>query len=165
MPLIISVSWPSRLWFKRYIKRCTASHVLISHCTTYGTLWEVIVLLRSCNLQKIMGRSRFSCDLLKSDFLTVIQICKSVCVKWCDITHYILNTVVIFKYWCSLCLLRKHLPAQVNNRNTRKRIEMSPKLTMRTPERRHWRRSGVFVINFEHILHHFLVFLLLTSNW
>ena len=29
-----------------------------------------------------------------------------------------------------------------------------------TPERRYWRRSGVFIVNFEHISHLFLVFLL-----
>ena len=35
---------------------------------------------------------------------------------------------------------------------------------MKTPERRWWRRSGVFIVNFEHILDLFLVFLLLTLN-
>ena len=30
--------------------------------------------------------------------------------------------------------------------------------------RRHWRRSGLFIVNFEHILHLVLVFLLLTLN-
>ena len=34
------------------------------------------------------------------------------------------------------------------------------KLTIKTPERRQWRRSGVFIGNLEHILHLFLVFLL-----
>ena len=39
------------------------------------------------------------------------------------------------------------------------------KLTLKTPERRHWRRrSGVFIINFKHISNFFLVFLLLTLN-
>ena len=33
---------------------------------------------------------------------------------------------------------------------------------MTTAERRHWRRVGVFVVNFEHISHLVLVFLLLT---
>ena len=31
-------------------------------------------------------------------------------------------------------------------------------------ERSHWRRSGVFIVNFEHISHLGLVFLLLTLN-
>ena len=47
-----------------------------------------------------------------------------------------------------------------NNRNIRKRCERCSKLTIRTPERRHWSRSGVFIVNFEHLSHLFLVFLL-----
>ena len=35
---------------------------------------------------------------------------------------------------------------------------------MKTPERRDWRRSGVFIVNFEHIPHLVLVFLLLTVS-
>ena len=38
---------------------------------------------------------------------------------------------------------------QVNNKDAR---------------RRQWRRSGVFIVNFEHISHLVLVFLLLTFN-
>ena len=53
---------------------------------------------------------------------------------------------------------------KVNNRNTRTRCEICSKLTIKTPERRHWRRSGVFIVNFEHISHLVLVFLLLTLN-
>ena len=36
--------------------------------------------------------------------------------------------------------------------------------TIKTLERRHWRRSGVFIVNFEQILHVVLVFPLLTLN-
>ena len=57
---------------------------------------------------------------------------------------------------------------------TMKAPERHPKLT-KTPQQRYCRhsvvfivdfrrRSGVFIINFEHILHLFLVFLLLTLN-
>ena len=35
------------------------------------------------------------------------------------------------------------------------------KLTIKTPELRHWHRSGVFIVNFEHNPHLALVFLLL----
>ena len=45
-----------------------------------------------------------------------------------------------------------------------KRCEICSKLTIKTPERRQWRRSGVFIVNFEHISHLFLVFLFLTLN-
>ena len=42
---------------------------------------------------------------------------------------------------------------KVNNGNLRKRCEMYSKLSLETPEWRHWRRSGVFIVNFEHIPH------------
>ena len=49
---------------------------------------------------------------------------------------------------------------KVNDRNIRKRCEICSKLTIKTPEQHHWRRSGIFTDNFEHILHLFLVSLL-----
>ena len=53
---------------------------------------------------------------------------------------------------------------KVNNRNIRARCEICSKLTIETAERRHWRHSGVSIVNFEHISHLVLVFLLLTLN-
>ena len=53
---------------------------------------------------------------------------------------------------------------KVNNRSTKTRCEICSKLTIKTPERRDWRRSGVFIVNFEHISHLVLDFLLLTLN-
>ena len=63
----------------------------------------------------------------------------------------------------------RHFPVgiyllKVNNRNTGTRCEICSKLTIKTPERRQWHRSGVFTVNFKHILHLVLVFLLLTLN-
>ena len=63
-----------------------------------------------------------------------------------------------YKYPANIYLLR------VNNRNIRKRCEIFSKLTINTPERRHWQRSGDFMVNFEHISHVSLVFLLLNFN-
>ena len=34
------------------------------------------------------------------------------------------------------------------------------KVTIKTPERRHWHHSGAFIVNFEHILHLVLVFII-----
>ena len=51
---------------------------------------------------------------------------------------------------------------KVKNRNTEAMCEICPKLTIKTPERCHWRRSGVFIVNFKQILHLVLVFSLLT---
>ena len=52
---------------------------------------------------------------------------------------------------------------KVKNRNTRKKCEMF-KVNMKTPERRQRRRSGVFIVNSEHISLIFVAFLLLTLN-
>ena len=67
--------------------------------------------------------------------------------------------------WVSFC----HFPAcnymfKVNKWNSRTRCEICSKLTIKTPEWHHWRRSGVFIVNFEHISHILLVFLLLTLS-
>ena len=40
--------------------------------------------------------------------------------------------------------------------------EICSELTLKTPERRQWRRSGVFIANFEHMSRLILVFLLLS---
>ena len=53
---------------------------------------------------------------------------------------------------------------KINYRNTRTRYEIFSKLIIKTQERRQWRRSGVFIVNFEYILHLVLVFLLLTLS-
>ena len=53
---------------------------------------------------------------------------------------------------------------KVNNRNNRTKCEICSKLTIKIPERPHWHRSGIFIVNFEHSLHLVLVFLLLTLN-
>ena len=42
--------------------------------------------------------------------------------------------------------------------------EIYLKLTMKIPEWRHWRRFGVFIVNFEQISHIVLVFPLLSLN-
>ena len=53
---------------------------------------------------------------------------------------------------------------KVSNNNARKRYETCSKLTMKTLQRHHQRRSGVFIVNFEHISHLALAFLSLTLS-
>ena len=59
---------------------------------------------------------------------------------------------------------------KVNNKDTRTTpmaymaCEICSKLTIKIPERRQWRRSGIFIVNFEHISQLALVFLLLTLS-
>ena len=40
---------------------------------------------------------------------------------------------------------------KLNNKNTRTRCKICSKLTIKTPERRYWRRSGIFIVNFEQV--------------
>ena len=53
---------------------------------------------------------------------------------------------------------------KVNNIKSRTKCEIHSKLTIKIPERRQWRRSGIFIVYFEHISHLILVFLLLSLN-
>ena len=78
----------------------------------------------------------------------------------------------MFGHFLTLCmeeLIKNPNPTgncmfKVNNRNTRTRCETCSKLTIKTPERRHWSRFGVFIVNLEHISHLVLVFLMLTLS-
>ena len=75
--------------------------------------------------------------------------------------------------WMKLCSSDNHYTPvpfsafiyllKFNNRNPRKRCELCSNLTI-TPERLQWRRSGVFIVKFDHILYLFLMFLWLTLN-
>ena len=71
--------------------------------------------------------------------------------------HFILYGVMLL-YAAGIYLLK------VINRNTKTRCEICSKLEIKTPERRQWRRPGVFIVNFEHISYLVLPFLLLTLN-
>ena len=51
---------------------------------------------------------------------------------------------------------------KVDYRNTWKRCEIWSELIIKPPELLHWRRSRAFIVYFEHILHLFVVFLLLN---
>ena len=51
-----------------------------------------------------------------------------------------------------------------NNENTRIICEIYSQLTIKTPDRRHWRRSDVFIVKFENISQLDLVFPWLTLN-
>ena len=57
-----------------------------------------------------------------------------------------------------------HYMFNVNNRNTRTSCEICSDLIIKTQEQRHWCCSGVFIVNFEHISHFALLFLLLTLS-
>ena len=70
-----------------------------------------------------------------------------------EMLWYYRNKLFFFIILPSIYLLK------VNNKNTRTRSEIYSKLTIKTPERLQWRRSGVFIVIFEHVSHLVLVFL------
>ena len=70
--------------------------------------------------------------------------------------HYITNSTVTKQ---DIIYLLK-----VNDKNTATMSEISSKLTIKRPEQLQWRSSDVFIVNFEHISHLVLVFLMLTLN-
>ena len=57
-------------------------------------------------------------------------------------------------YPANICLFK------VTNRHNRKKCEMCSKLTTKAPEWGQWYRSGVVLVNFQHVPHLFLVLLL-----
>ena len=52
----------------------------------------------------------------------------------------------------------RHERVKVNYENTRAMYEICSELTIKTPEWRHWRRFGVFIVSFEQISYIVLVF-------
>ena len=71
-----------------------------------------------------------------------------------------MNAVFISKIKINFQLQASNRMFKVSNRNSITRCEICSKLTIKTPERRLCRRSGVFFVNFEHISQLVLVFLL-----
>ena len=86
-------------------------------------------------------------------------------LSWCQAPNP-LTTFDKLMFGFAACGKRKNPVTcwKSNNRNTRKRCEISSTLIIKTPVRSLWRHSGVVNINFEHISYCFLVFLLLTLN-
>ena len=76
-----------------------------------------------------------------------------VCEPVCDVINFEINFIPVGIYLF-----------KVNKGNTRTMCEIYSKLTIKTPERRHWPLSGVFIVNFEQISHIVLVLPLLILN-
>ena len=70
----------------------------------------------------------------------------------------------ILSFWVGVLQRSRHLPAQINNRNTRTRCEICSKLTIKTPDRSQQHRSGVFIVNFEQISFLALLFILFWAG-
>ena len=66
----------------------------------------------------------------------------SACYFWC----YWDFSKVLYKFPADIYLFK------IDNENSRKVCEICSQLTIKAPERSQWRRSDVFIVNFQHIL-------------
>ena len=87
-----------------------------------------------------------------------IETSKLICCVILTFNELIKSKLYIWHYPTVIYMFK------VNNKNTGTRYEVCSRLTIKTPEQRPWRRSSVLIVNFEHISHLVLVFLLLTLS-
>ena len=121
----------------------------------YCSLWTHFT---HCSGVSIVGFEQFNTcwvDEKRCSQLT-IKVIRQMCLK-------LTNRTLVWRQVTSLVPAGNDM-FKINNRNTSKRCEIILKLTIKTQEWRHWRRSDVFNVNFEHISHLVLVSLLLTFN-
>ena len=113
--------------------------------------WIVIEYARALKNRRVRCWKTFTKMCLPANIYLFKVKYRNIKKRWETCSKLIINTANIYLF-------------KVNNRNTRKRLEICLKLVIKTPERHYWRRSGVFIVNFKHISHLFLVSPLLTLN-
>ena len=104
-------------------------------------IWYFVLLFLLLTLSKWMPAARSAKQVVRN-------------TNWYD-------SIIIYQ-WLHYYFPTNNYLFKVINKNTRTWCKICPKLTIKTSERRQWRRSGVFIVNFEHIWHHVFVYLLLT---
>ena len=113
--------------------------------------WIVIEYARALKNRRVRCWKTFTKMCLPANIYLFKVKYRNIKKRWETCSKLIINPANIYLF-------------KVNNRNTRKRLEICLKLVIKTPERHYWRRSGVFIVNFKHISHLFLVSPLLTLN-
>ena len=99
---------------------------------------------------------RFKCQLfLWLQFLT-LQFLYFTCENGCRSSSRV-YTISLKRSMIAFITYRSKAASinmfKVNNRNNRTRCEKWSTLTIKAPQQHQWRRSGVFIVNFEHISH------------
>ena len=68
--------------------------------------------------------------------------------------RHIIFDIAVLDSWrqfqAILGLMGRHFPLNFTCSKTTKETKICSKLTIKTPERRHWHRSGVYILNIEH---------------
>ena len=102
---------------------------------------------------------------------TILCLQWSVCSSWIPFSFYWTRLPfqwrkMYFAHYFGIKTLENILAniylLKVNNGKTRKRYEICSRLIIKTLEWRQWRYSGIFIDNFKHTSHLFLVFLMLS---
>ena len=118
----------------------------------------VIVVIEILSLKK-----NVECLLLRQKWKNVPNRLE----QWFKRRTWLEEQLLVYKIWIGNASILNmpgstEILPNVGNRDTRKRCGICSKLTMKTQERCHWGRFRAFIVNFEHISHLFLFFLLLT---
>ena len=118
----------------------------------------LLLLLKDCSFN---WGWNYSCQYIHINSISTTQ-------DWRTLHKLTLGWLKKLKYhnavWYPSCYPVNIYLFKVNIRNTRKKCETCSELRIKTTQRRQWRRSAVFIGNFEHTSHLFLVLLLLTLN-
>ena len=99
---------------------------------------------------------------ISKNIFSLILVCNNIKKWFCNFPSCLLDFLKLFSSYVIIPV--DNYMFKVNNRNTSTRYEIGSKLTIKIPERRHWCRSGVAIVNFEHMPHLVQVFLLFTLN-
>ena len=124
-------------------------------------IWKSLRILKSMLLPLIFYLSFFS------KYFKISQKTKFAVIEFPRWTIDVITIIIqsrVTHFWRLKRFLADIYLLKVNNRNIRKKYEICSKLTANTPERLHWNRSSVFIVNLEHTSNLILAFLLLTLN-
>ena len=110
---------------------------------SYTLFWHILLL--KYNFYFHLPFQNKKCNAIFPNF--TMQTIQSQVIFICKVKMFVTETSEKFLYL--LCGI--YLP-KVKNRSTRTRCEICSKLTIKTPERRQWRRSSVSIVNFQRII-------------
>ena len=156
------------MYYRQYTERTSLSNSRASFWLSYYriTFFKLFTKFQSKQLRQspfksIQQHKKPAMLLLMKDFITGVFLGIFKTFKNSNFSGHMKMTtsqLCFDGYPTSIYLFK------VKNRNTRTRCGICSKLAIKIPERRQWCRSGIFIVNFEHISHLVLVFLLLTLN-
>ena len=105
-----------------------------------------------CFLEQALGRKNNSANLFFVFYVEKVQ------------KHHLLDTLTQINSIISYISHLTFAYSKLSIEPIAQEVKLCSKLTIKTPKRRHWCRSNVFIINFEHVSHLAPVSLLFTLS-